>query len=397
MNISKATVVRLFRDHEMKIIPRNFGKEVSIEEISNLYFEEGLTQSEVAGKLGVSCATIQRVFQEQHWQYRKTRKRLEIDIDEVHRLYFEEGLSYEKVAKHLGVSITVISRIFNEQKWKPRKRVTWQEIDSDIVYKLYFIDNLTQEEVANRLGVSKPIIRRIFRQNTWSVRQTGFENDFERKKAVNERRQRTQIRVKELRNMLFGTECSICSQKRKLAIHRKDGTNHPKDTLWRIENLKSINPDEWAALCIPCHRGVHWMMEYGAKWEDLVNLSRGVNIQGKQMLIPLILPKSDTPTSLAYVQIKETTYFSTELRRALFGESCYFCDTSLDEKRIVLHRKDGRKHPKKLIVHEKYFRTLEPSNWVSLCQKHHRFVHWVIRRLDLEWQALEQLGRNPYH
>lgn len=397
MNISEATVGRLFRDHGMRSIPRKREVKVSAEDVHHLYYEEGLTQQGVAGKLGVSSATIRQIFREQRWQYRKTGRRLEIDMNVVHRLYYDEGLSYEKVAKQLGVSITVISRIFNEQNWEPRKSIRWQEINPDDVYRLYFIDKLTQEEVAKRLGVSKPIIRRVFRQNAWQVRQRGFDNDIDRKKAAKERRKRTQIRVQKLRKELFGEECNICGQKRKLAIHRKDGSYHHKDALWRIRYLKSINSNEWVALCIPCHRGVHWMMKCGMMWAELVKLSDLINNQEGKELIPLKLPKPEHSSSLAYLQMRKDSNDSGELRRALFGESCHFCGVKNDEKRIVLHRKDGRAHPKKLISHLKYFRTLDPTEWVFLCQRHHRYVHWAMRRLNLKWQDLEQLWRNPYH
>ena len=41
---------------------------------------------------------------------------------------------------------------------------------------------------------------------------------------------------------------------------------------------------------------------------------------------------------------------------------------------------------------EKFFRTLNPDEWVSLCQKEHRHVHWAMEKLNLSWEDFE---RNP--
>jgi len=68
--------------------------------------------------------------------------------EEVRRLHFEEGLTQEEVAKRLGVSVHTIYRTFKKQGWEPRHSTRQKELDENAVSRLYYDKGLTQEEVA---------------------------------------------------------------------------------------------------------------------------------------------------------------------------------------------------------------------------------------------------------
>ena len=70
--------------------------------------------------------------------------------------------------------------------------------------------------------------------------------------------------------------------------------------------------------------------------------------------------------------------------------SAIFCGIHYEEKRVAIHRKDGRPHEERLTVYEKYFRTLNSDEWVPLCQNHQRFVHWAMDDLGLKWDDLKK-------
>ncbi len=110
-------------------------------------------------------------------------------------------------------------------------------------------------------------------------------------------------------------------------------------------------------------------------------------IMPKKCPITLELPSDDAPSSVEYTELKKKFKGSSEeLRSALFGDTCFLCGMKKESgKKIPLHRKDGRPHDNKLIKSEKYFRTLNPDEWVTICQKHHRLVHWAMEKLKLEW------------
>ncbi len=436
LGVSEQTISRIFRDQGW-VVNRVLRSSVDIDEVRRLYFDERLTQKEVAKKIGVSTQTISRIFKDQQWEARRTlvdidelhrlhfienlnqreiadklnipeetirhhfRKhnwevKLEkVSVDEIYQLYFVENFTQQEIAKKLDVCVGTIRRHFREQNWKiknQRKGFTkHRDVSIDEVHRLYFDEKLNQSEVAKILGVPYHIISRIFKEKNWKHRNNlVYVTEKEREAARLENRKKITQRIDEMREQLFGKECRICGEERKI-IHKKDGEEHEPSDLWRLSILKSVNPDEWAALCIPCHLGVHWMMNnYDTNWSQLETQSTDVRNSPQNIREPLELPTDQTPSTPEYLKLKsEFQGNRRELRMALFGEKCHFCGIHYEEKRIAIHRKDGRPHAERLTVYEKYFRTLNPDEWVSLCQNHHRFVHWTMDTLGLQWDDLK--------
>lgn len=393
------------------------------DEVYQLYFKKGLTMVQVGQRLGYESASpIRRIFRERGWTPRRinpiVRSREDLDEEEVRRLYFDLGLSLLDVAKEMHTSTRHLRRLFRERGWKAHYnplmrdsktvdsdgfephhvRITDPQVLAKEVYRLYFDEGLSQSHVGDRLGYSVSVIRRIFRENGWTVRisigagtrRRYFKTDEERRLAKHETTLRSRHRIIELRETIFGTKCRICGEERKLAIHRKDGTEHDEHSLWRVTYLSTVDPNEWAALCIPCHRGAHWMLDtHGVQFDELERLGKSVKTSKSDTLVVLSLPSSTMPSSTKYEEIKPHLVEDVEgLRRALFGENCYLCNAHYEETTLVIHRKDGKSHSKKLIEYERYFRVLNPEEWVSLCKKCHRFVHWAMDKVGLDWQNL---------
>ncbi|MFX1605946.1 MAG: hypothetical protein ACFFDD_08555 [Promethearchaeota archaeon] len=407
-------------------------------EMSRLYYEKGYTLREIAEKFGMDRHTIGKIFKEQGWVTRRAaaimrsesiseqtetrlsksklqsnksmakqtlrklklkenRTKRSINPMKVYKLYFADGLTMMDISKKLGFKSTHhVSQLFKRMGWKPfRGRSYRKTIDVDEVYRLYYIKGLTKEEVVEELDIPESRLRKVFKEMEWASKIRKFETDEERALAKKESAKETSQRIKDLREEIFGTKCRLCGQERKLAIHKKDGTEHERDVLWRIKFLKSVNIDDWAALCIPCHRGVHWMMEeLDYNWEDIESLARRKQSAKLKSLEPLSLPEVDAPSSGKYLELKSKFEGNhDELRKAIFGDSCHFCAAKTGEKKIPIHRKDGRNHPGILTRSEKYYRTLNPDEWVLLCSKHHRYVHWAMDTLNLKWDDMKSANK----
>lgn len=359
-------------------------------EVQRLHFEEGLSQQEVADKLGVNVHTVYRQFKKDGLTPRVSTKKIDLDSQEVKKLY-DSGLTQKEVAEQLGVSESTIYRHFKKYDIKPHRIGTRDEVDSKEVQKLHYKEKLNRKEISEKLEVSERTISRIYRDEGLEARgQTKYHNESERELARKENRKKTQMKVIETREKLFGKECQICTEERRLAIHRKDGAEHNPDDLWKIEYLRTVNPDEYAAVCIPCHNGVHWRMRtYGQNWEQIKSEADMKPHLESKIRKPLDLPNETVPSSQVYLEMKSGFEGSEEeLRRAIFGENCHFCGSRYDKKQLYLHRKDGRPHHSDLTSKEKYFRTLEPKEWVFLCYSDHRGVHWEMNTFDNEWDDL---------
>ncbi len=288
--------------------------------------------------------------------------------------------------------LLIVSRDGKQSEYR-RKKLDGLEKE---IHRLYYDDGLTQRKIAKRFSVGEATLSRFFQQQGWTSRfkrrglpKRKFESDDERREASIERRRETQRRLRELRISIFGTKCDICEietkgEKRKLAIHRKDGSEHHKEALWRKGFLCDLNKDEWAPLCIPCHRGTHWLMEWVNKDYDYIK-SRREQASGvsKESFKPLTREDYDKPITGVYPRES-----AKEVRKSLFGESCHFCGEIEEGKRIVIHRKDGRPHESRILASVKYLRNLDSNEWVALCNKCHRQVTWARDTLGMKWDDL---------
>jgi len=123
------------------------------------------------------------------------------------------------------------------------------DLDLDEVSELYYDEELTMREIAKRLGASQQVVRKFIE-----------DHDLEK---------RTTQSVKEIQDELFGEYCISCRKPREV-IHRKDGVPHKRSVTWSKTSLRTLNPDEWASLCKPCHRLTHSLMKsFGCEWDDI--------------------------------------------------------------------------------------------------------------------------------
>ena len=73
----------------------------------------------------------------------------------IHELYFDQGLTQREVAEQLGISRNKVQSIFKVMGWTGRRQT--RAIDAKEIHQLYEKENLTQEEIAKRFNVSKSI------------------------------------------------------------------------------------------------------------------------------------------------------------------------------------------------------------------------------------------------
>lgn len=321
------------------------------------------------------------------------------NIEEVHYLYYKENMTQRQIAERLGFSSHAsINKLFKEQGWKARPAAPpREEANSSEVYHLYFILGKSMKEISEELelrGISP--IQRIFKEKGWksrgsSVKKRQFKNDEARALAKKERDTAHFQEIKKLREEIFGTMCEICRCKkndRTLAIHRKDFTEHKQNHLWTKGNLQSIAPEEWVALCIACHRGVHWLKDsLGFQW----NVVKSYLNEEREQVTEIKESTGNLENSI--LENIENTNVET-LRRRLFGEQCYFCGSYYNGRRLTIHRKDGKQHRSVLLWSQRNLKSLDSNEWVSLCQKCHRYVHWAMDNLQMKWEDFERKS-NP--
>ncbi len=259
-------------------------------------------------------------------------------------------------------------------------------------------DMCSQKEVAERFGLkgASPV-QRVFKEQGWKTRgrwgdgatygRRQFATEKERESAIKERGEHRQQELKELRENLFGTECRVCGvskDEKTLAIHRKDFQGHEHNKFWKKCTLESLNPDNYAALCIQCHRGVHWMhKEHSTSWADIEKHLQEKTSTTARTKESFVLQENASQTGKSKQEIEE-------LRKSLFGRDCHFCGDNYESRRLTIHRKDGRPHRDSLVWSESSLKSLNPDEWTALCQKCHRYVHWAEENFGLSWDDLKK-------
>ncbi|MBN2230935.1 MAG: sigma-70 region 4 domain-containing protein, partial [Candidatus Thorarchaeota archaeon] len=364
-------------------------------DVYQLYIIGKSTLGETAEKLGLKTVRpIRRILKDNGWKVKHHEK---IDYDEIYKLHSEDGLSLGRIGKIVGLTASTIRKAFKERGWETKRiSINREPPDIEKVFSLYYEEGLTKEEVAEELNASDSTIRRIFREMGWPSKIRKFETDSKRKVANEEKKKEIARRTIELREKLFGVNCKICGvskEEKTLIVHRKDGTEHERDILWRVRFLRTVKPDEWASLCHSCHPGVHWMMDtFKLSYKDIkgIYVSNHKKKEAKEKQFYKQDPNAQV--SERYQQIKQGNLdVDVDLRRLLFGETCFFCGVHYSEKTLVTHRKDGRKHRNYLTAAEKSLSKLNPEEWTSLCKRCHRETHWAMDTLLMDWKEFEDL------
>lgn len=81
-----------------------------------------------------------------------------------------------------------------------------------------------------------------------------------------------------------------------------------------------------------------------------------------------------------------------EILDKAFGNNCYLCH---NDKILIVHRKDGKKHKlfssmslKQVLTEINYHK----EEYVRVCWKCHRPIHWSMENLGLKWEDIVQLN-----
>lgn len=371
------------------------GKHINLNEIKYLFFSQHIPFSEIAKRLGVCLSEVRQLFKQQGWRAR-SRKYTDEDI---RRLYLEKGLLKSEIAKRPRISPSTIDKAFKRNNWKscpPPKKANPED-----AYKL-LKKGITREEIAKELGVHKRTVDRYLKElgveSRWGRDKKKYKTSEERLKAKRKQSRKRLARVKKKRDEVFGTECRVCGiekgEGRKIAVHKKDCQPHNETELWTMGHLKAMNPDEWAALCVMCHRGIHWThSDLGMDWQDVERyVSQKPRVAREKKTL---LPDPTGEVHHVYAGNKQLQDLDDvdEIKKEIFGEECYFCGQLPDDKRLTIHRKDGAPHGDKHLKTKEGLLGLDPAEWQAMCTKHHRYVHWAMRRLGMKWADIEARNR----
>lgn len=383
LGVSRSYIYKILRESRKPNYTRKSRrKEFDVETAHHLYCKEGLSQTAVAEKLGISQSMFSDRVLEYGWK-RKGYDNTSIDVAELHQLYYEEGMSQREAADQLGFSVKRIQAKFKELGWRagPRGAV----LDIDEIRRLHFNNELDIIEVARRVGVSSSRVEKLLNDLGWHDETDVMAPDIsEEKHGSNSYRLEGGI----LREAIFGTECNICNasrEERMLVVHRKDGTPHDTEDLWNPETLYELNQDEWSLLCPHCHHATHWAMEFLALHWNAIEKLANQEVESETHHIDF---NESVPDYGRGEHLIITRNQIRQLRFDMFGDECGICGRHADDSKLILHRKDGGKHHRKSTWTTRFVRFADPNEWVMLCIRCHNGTHWLMKRLGMSWETV---------
>ena len=270
---SKTPIRRIFLEEGWE--PRHRWRNIDSNVVYEMYFKKKFSLKKVADKLGLnSVYQVICVLEAHGWTPRSSNTpRKIINPKDVYRLYFDKKFTMIEIARKFGYSTCgPIARIFKKYGWNARRSVVLDGIDFKSIYELYFNEKLSLSEIGRRLGLTRYTLLKSFKKKGWKTRKIEYDTENERQLAKKEAWIRHRKKVIALRDYLFGVKCIICGDSKEI-IHRKDGKKHDNRPLWSLKALTTINPNDWVALCKACHLNVHALMRVKIfEWEDILSL-----------------------------------------------------------------------------------------------------------------------------
>jgi biotin operon repressor len=132
--------------------------------LKQLYYDEGLSQRQIAERLGCSEWTVRSQMRQYGLQARRPggRRRWAISEDLLRRLYCEENLSQAKIAEQIGCGERVIRARMREYGIRPKSPADYKKLDvpEPLLRELYCRDRLSLLQIAGQLGCSQTVILR---------------------------------------------------------------------------------------------------------------------------------------------------------------------------------------------------------------------------------------------
>jgi biotin operon repressor len=125
--------------------------------LKRLYYDEGLSQCQIAGRLGCSDDTVNRRMREYGFAALvRHSKRIGIPRAVLERLYNDEGLPIPQVAQRLGCSEATVWRRMRDCGIAARSPGTYCRLDipRELLERPYHEEGIAQAEIAERLECS---------------------------------------------------------------------------------------------------------------------------------------------------------------------------------------------------------------------------------------------------
>jgi len=286
------------------------------------------------------------------------------------------------------------------------------------------------------------------KEKEWYDRNQEYKRQYAKQHAIEQRRQFI-LEIKDKLAEHFSLSCFFCGKHDEAALlgvsfHEIHGRPHERRNFKRIFHYILEHPTDFAPLCRRHHKKIHWLMEYGMTWSQIIANPEAV----ERVKIPIIsqrydprvlnslfdnTPKSETfdadrkKNKLKYQRYKlyykaynkknresrrlrqkdyrkkhpeqialskknkREVYFASiasEIRQYFPSLSCCLCGGHDNQATfgISFHEIHGCEHDYRHLNRFQYI-LAHHEDFVPLCRSHHQKIHLLMRN-GLNWKTI---------
>ena len=321
-------------------------------EVHELRFERGLTQREIAAKFGVSRNQIQKAIRD--W--------------DVHEQYYTKQHTFFRIAGDLNLTVKTLRGIFRRHGWQMRVQTERKKLNNSEIRKLHYEEGLTFIQIAKRSGLDLDLIRKTIgvRKEENTVREIG-RLYFQEGLTFIQISKHLGVSLKTIRRA-FRTQ---------IWAPRKSTTTKQLDANWvyHLYYIEGFSQQEIAAISsVHCDtiQKLFWEKEWIPRDKQKPKAIGDIDLERRE-----------------YQRKKRQSLKAARAR--IFGTKCYAChfEKNPTGKNLHLHKKDGTEHDRNLFRSLKRLESLNPDDWVPLCDRCHLGIHMLMKVFGFDWARIE--------
>lgn len=231
-------------------------------------YDSGRTLTDIARELGISRYRLTKELKESGFEPRE--REIQLDVSEVKRLYWEDGLSASDVGKRFSVSELPILRILKsnggvrpigkKRKNPVSKRILQKLNDREYLHRLHHEEGMTLTNISGLLGVRKEEISNRFKEFEIPVNAFGNWSSWGEDQLAHFVKSIHPNVERNSRKLLGGLEIDILSHEKKIAIEHDVIYYHSLEFVDRNYQLRKTK------LCE--EKGYRLYHVYDVEWSD---------------------------------------------------------------------------------------------------------------------------------
>jgi len=256
---------------------------ISQDVLQNLYLDQKKSAIEIAVMYRCGTSSIHRLMVKYNISARsstESQRRLNISEAEIKELYLNKKLSSDRIGNKLGCDGETVRKYLKKYgiPRRPAAKIRTVDIPKDVLQDMYWNQGMDSIEIGNRFNCSPSVVRKCMDRSDIKCRHAGFrsgENHLYWRGGVSFEPycHKFNERFKESIREKFNRTCFLCptTESAQMEEMHSQGKRSFRLSIHHVSYDKDCLCDdsecEFVPLCLPCHTKTNRNREY---WEEII-------------------------------------------------------------------------------------------------------------------------------